>query len=148
MRVVDVTKFSGAHAAFFSAPFPDSHRRSAWLVGAAEEDCSFPHTDGGHLPADRMFLAALTSLSWVSPHPLHIHVLTASMSRPAGPVRAPQLLHACVVYLSLTIRTHLPACWPLYCSCALSMPQPESSTDFAIRVLASFGALTSPTTIV
>jgi hypothetical protein len=38
---------SGAHAAFFSARFPDSHRRLAWLVGATEEDASFPLTDGG-----------------------------------------------------------------------------------------------------
>jgi hypothetical protein len=50
----------GAHAAFFSARFPDSRRRTAWLVGAAEEEDSFPLTDGGDLPADRMFFAALT----------------------------------------------------------------------------------------
>ena len=38
--------------------------------------------------------------------------------------------------------------WPLYCSCLLSRPQPESNTDFAIRVRASFTLLTSPTKIV
>jgi hypothetical protein len=54
---------SGAHAAFFSALFPDSHRRFAWRVGAAEEEDSFPLTDGDILPAAKMFFAALTSLS-------------------------------------------------------------------------------------
>jgi hypothetical protein len=52
---------SGAHAAAFSALFPASHRREVWLGGAAESDDSFPLTDGGDLPADRMFRAALTS---------------------------------------------------------------------------------------
>jgi hypothetical protein len=101
-------------------------------------------TDGGDLPADRMFRAALTSRSCVSPHALHTQVLTTSMSRPAGPVKALQLLHVRVVFLSLTMSTHLPACWPLYCNCVLSIPQPASNTDLAIRVFASFTLLTSP----
>ncbi|HWX78555.1 MAG TPA: hypothetical protein VNZ02_00570, partial [Steroidobacteraceae bacterium] len=80
----------------------------------------------------------------MTPHALHTQVFTTSMSRPAGPLKAQQLLHVRVVLLSSTIRTHLPACWPLYCSCALSIPHPASSTDFAIRVFASFRLLTSP----
>ena len=95
-----------------------------------------------------MFFAALTFLSWAALHPLHTHAFTASMSKPTGPVRALQLLHVCVVYLSLTIRTHLPAIWPLNCNCALSIPQPESRTDLAIRVLTSLRLLTSPMRIV
>ena len=94
---------AGAHAAAFSALIRASHRLDVWLGGATESDDSFPLTDGGHLPADRMFRAALTSRSCVTPHALHTHVLTASMSRPVGPVRALQLLHVRVVFLSLTI---------------------------------------------
>src|ERR1700704_5976680 len=69
------------------------------------------------------------------------------MSRPAGPVKDPQPLHVRVVFLSLTMDTHLPACWPLYSTCVLRMPQPASSTDLAIRVFTSFLLLTSPMTI-
>jgi hypothetical protein len=61
--VQTVYGMAGAHGAFSSALFPDSHRRFAWLVGAAEEEDSFPLTDGERLPADRMFFAALTCLS-------------------------------------------------------------------------------------
>jgi len=43
--------------------FPDSPRRFAGLVGAPEEEDSFPLTDGDILPAARMFFAALTFLS-------------------------------------------------------------------------------------
>jgi len=43
--------------------------------------------------------------------------------------------------------TLLPAYSPLYCNCVLSMPQPASNTDVAIRVFASFRLLTSPITI-
>jgi hypothetical protein len=50
-----------------------------------------------------------------------------------------------VVFLSLTICTDLPVCSPLYSSIRLSIPHPLSSTDFAIRVFASFKLLTSPT---
>jgi hypothetical protein len=57
------TILTGAHAAFFRALFPDSPRRFAGLVGAPEEDDSFPLTDGDILPAAKMFFAALTSLS-------------------------------------------------------------------------------------
>src|ERR1700722_14860259 len=135
---------SGAHAAAFNALFRASHRLDAWLGGASETDDSFPLTDGGNLPADRWFRAEFTSRSCVTPHALHTQVLTTSMSRPVGPVRALQLLHVRVESLSLTMITLLPACWPLYCNCALSMPQPASSTDLAIRVFASFRLLTSP----
>src|ERR1700736_1290971 len=103
--------------------------------------------DGGHLPTAKMFRAAFTSRSCVSPHARHTHVLTPSPFTPAGPVRAPHDDQVRLVYLSPTIDTHLPACWPLYCSCVLSMPQPASSTDFAIRVFTSFRLLTSPMTI-
>ena len=135
---------SGAHAAAFSALVLASHRLDVWLGGAAVSDDSFPLTDGGDLPADRMFRAALTSRSCVTPHALHTQVLTTSMSKPVGPERALQLLHVRVESLSVTMITLLPACWPLYCNCVLSMPQPASSTDLAIRVFASFRLLTSP----
>ena len=138
---------TGAHAAVFSALILASYRWDVWLGGVAENDDSFPRTDGGDLPADSMLRAALTSRSCVTPHALHTHVLTASMSIPAGPVRALQSLHSRVVFLSLTIDTRLPACWPLYRSCVLSIPQPASSTDLAIRVFTSFLLLTSPMTI-
>jgi hypothetical protein len=65
-----------------------------------------------------------------------------------GPNKAPQTLHARVVFLSLTTTTDLPACSPLYCNIRLSVAQLLSSTDFAIRVRTSFWLLTSPTTIV
>ena len=100
---------AGVHAAAVSALIPASRRRDAWLGGAPDGEDSFPLMDGEHLAANRMFRAALTSLSWVAPHPLHTQALTASMSKPVGPVRALQLLHARVVFLSLTITTHLPA---------------------------------------
>jgi hypothetical protein len=45
-----------------SALIPASHRLNAWLGGAPDGEDSFPLTDGEHLPADRMFFAALTSL--------------------------------------------------------------------------------------
>src|SRR5882724_3743447 len=104
---------TGAHAAVFSALIFASHRRDVWLGGVAENDGSFPRTDGGNLPADSMLRAELTSRSCVTPHARHTHVLTTSMSIPAGPVRALQSLHVRVVSLSLTMDTHLPACWPL-----------------------------------
>jgi hypothetical protein len=50
-----------------------------------------------------------------------------------------------LVFLSLTTSKLLAACWLLYSRKVLSIPQPESSTDFAIRVLASLRLLTSPT---
>src|SRR5262249_20418174 len=82
-----------------------------------------------------------------SPQCAHSHRLTTSCLRPLGPVRASQLEQTCVVFVSSTICTDLPACSPLYCSIRLSIPQPLSSTDFAIRVLTSFELLTSPTTM-
>jgi hypothetical protein len=42
------------------------HRQDVWLGGALESDDSFPLTDREHLPAKRMFLPALTFLSWAS----------------------------------------------------------------------------------
>ena len=154
-------EYSGVHAARVIASDPVSHRRCGlarrtrsrvWLVPA--DGGSFPRTwvlpglSPLHLsPAVRMFRAALASRSWSAPHSAHTHRLTTSMPRPEGPVRAPHLLHAREVFLSLTTLTLLPACLPLYCSCVLNIPQPASSTDLAIRVLASFGLLTSPTTM-
>jgi len=78
----------GVHAAAVRALILASRRRDAWLGGATDGDCSFPLTDVEHLHAHTMFLAALTFLSCMTPHALHIHVLTESMSKPAGPVRA------------------------------------------------------------
>src|SRR3984957_10742157 len=95
-----------------------------------------------------MLRAAFPSRSCSAPHSEHSQCLTESMSLPLGPSKAPQKLHARVVFLSLTTSTDLPACSPLYCRNRLSMDQPLSSTDFAIRVLTSFWLLTSPTTIV
>jgi hypothetical protein len=46
---------TGAHAAAFIALIPASHRLDVWLGGATESDDSFPRTDGGHLPTDRIF---------------------------------------------------------------------------------------------
>jgi hypothetical protein len=51
------------HAAAVSALVPASHRRDAWLGCAPDGDDSFPLTDGGRLPADRMLRAAFTSRS-------------------------------------------------------------------------------------
>jgi len=39
----------------------------AWRGGAVEGESSFPQTDGDDLAADKMFFAALASLSRVSP---------------------------------------------------------------------------------
>jgi hypothetical protein len=50
---------------------------------------------------------------------------------------APQVEQVTLVFRSLTTSKLLAACWLLYSSCRLNMPQPESSTDFAIRVLAA-----------
>ena len=52
--------------------------------------------------------------------------------------RDPQQLQVRVVFRSLTTLTDLPAYSPLYCSIRLSEPQPESNTDFDIRVFTSF----------
>jgi len=56
-------RFAGVHAAAFTALIPASRRQAAWLGGAAEGEDSFPLTDGEHLAANRIFLAALTSRS-------------------------------------------------------------------------------------
>src|SRR5580698_2294685 len=98
-------------------------------------------------PRRRMFRAALTSRSCRSPQRAHSHALTASCLRPLGPLSAPQVEHTCVVFLSQTMITNLPACSPLYCSIRLSMPQPLSSTPLAKGVFTSFRLLTSPTKI-
>jgi hypothetical protein len=120
-----------------------------WLGGRPAGEGSFPLTEVPHLNPDaRIFRAALTSRSCDTPHRTHTHVLTASCLRPLGPVREPQLLHARVVFLSLTTLTDLPAYSLLYNSICLSMPQPLSSTAVAMVVLASFRLLTSPTMIV
>ena len=54
---------TGAHAAAFIALIPASHRLYVRLGSATESGDSFPLTDGGRLPADRMFRAELTSRS-------------------------------------------------------------------------------------
>jgi len=72
---------SGAHATTVSVLILSLGLTVVRLVGTAVGEDSFPFADGGHLPADRMFLAALTSRSWMSPHLLHTQILTASMRR-------------------------------------------------------------------
>jgi len=63
---------TGAHAAVFSALILASHRGDVWLGGTAENDDSFPQTEGGGLPADRMFRAAYTSVNVsISPSQWH-----------------------------------------------------------------------------
>src|SRR5580692_2066814 len=52
---------SGAHAATVNAPTLSLASMDDWLGGTAVGEDSFPRMDGGHLPADRMFLAALIS---------------------------------------------------------------------------------------
>src|SRR4051794_31911646 len=127
----------------------DSRRYEVRLGGHSTGEDSFPLTEVPHLdPALRMFRAALTSRSCHSPQCAHSQRLTASCLRPLGPLRAPQLEQLREVFRSLTTWTVLPAHSPLYCKNRLSVPQPESNTDFAIRVFASFRLLTSPTTIV
>jgi ABC-type multidrug transport system fused ATPase/permease subunit len=79
---------AGVHAAAVSTLIPALQRRVAWLGGVTDGEDSFPQTDGKHLPASRIFFAALTSRSCLSPQALHIHTLTTSLSRPVGPVRA------------------------------------------------------------
>jgi hypothetical protein len=54
---------TGVHAAAFTALIRASRRRGAWLGGAAEGENLFPLTDGEHLAANRIFIAALTSRS-------------------------------------------------------------------------------------
>ena len=104
---------AGVHAAAVRALILASRRRDAWLGGATDGDCSFPQTDVDDLHAHTIFFAALTFRSCMPPHALHIHVLTESMSKPVGPVRAWQLLHSLVVFFSLTMKTLLPPCWAL-----------------------------------
>jgi hypothetical protein len=60
---LSLSQYHGAHAAAFIARIPASHRLYVWLGSATESDDSFPQTDGGNLPADKMFRAAFTSRS-------------------------------------------------------------------------------------
>jgi hypothetical protein len=55
--------YPGAHAAAVSAGIHASHRLYGWLGSATDPGDSFPLMDGGRLPADRIFRAALTSRS-------------------------------------------------------------------------------------
>jgi len=87
-RRIETSEPSGLHATAVRALILASRRRDAWLGGATDGDSSFPYTDVEHLHAHRVFLAALTFLSCVTPHALHTHVLTESMSKPVGPVWA------------------------------------------------------------
>src|SRR5947209_7742758 len=114
-------------------------RKSQMLCfGATRQgDYSFPLTEVCNLDPARMFRAALTSRSCSAPQAEQHHRLTTSCLGPLGPLRHPQLEQARVVNRSLTMTTDLPACSPLYCSICLSIPQPLSSTAFAIRVFTS-----------
>ena len=142
----EVQFYPGDHAAAFCTSGRAPRERDIWLGRHAASDGSFPLTEVQHLdPAMRIFRAAFTSRSCDSPQCAHSHRLTASCLGPLGPVRDPQLEQPRVVFRSLTTCTDLPAFSPLYRSICLSMPQPLSSTDFAIRVFANFRLLTSPT---
>ena len=138
---------AGAHAAAQADSIPASRTRYARLGGISQDDCSFPRTEVRHLDPIRIFRAAFTSRSCDSPQSLHTHDLTINPLTPRGPVRLPQAEQVTLVLLSLTTSKLLAACWLLYSRKPLSMPQPESSTDFAIRVLTSLELLTSPTTM-
>jgi len=94
---------SGAHAAVARDRIRALRGRGARLGAITDDKDSFPLTDVGHLHADRILRAAFTSRSCMSPHALHLHVLTARLSRPEGPVKDPQLLQPRVVLRSLTI---------------------------------------------
>ena len=87
-----------------------------------------------------MFRAAFKSRSRGLPHSGHIHDLTRNPLTPRGPLQAPHDEQVRLEFTSLTILTFLLACWPFHCSCALNMPQPESRTDLAILVFASYFA--------
>src|ERR1700722_20347199 len=80
----------GAHAAAAPGALPALRGRDARLGGASCGEDSFPRTDGGNLPTARIFRAAFTSRSWVSPHPLQIQSLTRNPLTPCGPLKAPQ----------------------------------------------------------
>jgi hypothetical protein len=122
---------NGAHAATFASSVPASRRRLRSLLGGTgESGDSFPRTEVKHLDPIRIFRAALTSRSCESPHSLHIHDLTINPFTPCGPLAQPHEEQVTLVYFSLTTETLLPACWPLYCSCVLSMPQPLSKNGF------------------
>jgi hypothetical protein len=54
---------TGVHAAAFTALIRASRGRDAWLGGAVEGESSVPQMGGEHPPANRIFIAALTSLS-------------------------------------------------------------------------------------
>jgi hypothetical protein len=62
MSLPQTQYMTGVHAAGVNALIPASHRPDAWLGGAPEGESLFPRTDGDDLPANRIFLAALTSL--------------------------------------------------------------------------------------
>jgi len=138
---------TGAHAAVLAASIPASRTRHALLGGSGEYGCSFPPTEVRHLDPIRIFRAALRSRSCKAPHSLHTQDLTVSPLTPRGPLRAPQAEQVTLVFRSLTTSKLLAACLALYSRNLLSIPQPESSTDFAIRVRTSLRLLTSPTAI-
>jgi hypothetical protein len=66
------TQIAGVHATTFGARVRASRRLLAGLGGRADSDDSFPHTHGEHLPTKRMFIAALTFLSWVTTPAAHL----------------------------------------------------------------------------
>src|ERR1700686_3225178 len=126
---------------FLSLPRERDRRCSAEPASTAARS----RTEVRHLDPIRIFRAAFTSRSCDSPQSLHTHDLTINPLSPRGPLSAPQVEQVTLVFLSLTSSNVLAACWLLYSKKLLSSPQPESSTHFAIRVLASFTLLTSPT---
>src|SRR5487761_2558547 len=98
-------------------------------------------------PSARMFLAALRSRSCKVPHCGQSHSLIPRPSWPLGPVRLLHTLQVWVENASLTSSNHTPALSPLYLSMVRNAPQPASSTDLALLVLASACAFTLPTKI-
>jgi hypothetical protein len=103
-----------------------------------DED-SLPLTDAGDSARWRMFRAALISRSCGSPHSRHVHRFTRHSLTPWGPLSDPPDEQVRRVFVSLTTGTLLPVCWPLYCRRVLSIPHPQSSTDFAILSLHQVG---------
>src|SRR3990167_9347283 len=94
-----------------------------------------------------MFRAAFTSRSCEQPQAEQTQCLTPSCAIPLGPPTAPQSEHSWEVIRSSASVYITPPFWALYESMCRKLVQPASSTDFAIRVLASLDGLTLPTTM-
>src|SRR6516162_1782933 len=96
-----------------------------------------------------MFRAALVSRSCSTKHSEQAQCLIPSAPIPFGLLAdmRPQLEHVWEVHRSETSRNTARLLATLYRSISLNVDQPASKTDFAILVLVSLIAFTSPTTI-